>query len=284
GIIEGMDIDNNSWSHTIRGGSNVLGNATHSVIQNTNVTGNVVADSISNCSIGGSATYDTRSSCTVSGAVTTPNPNTFTAPAVLPLPIDETQIDAWEAEASAGGTIGTQSFNSGTRTLGPVKINGDLILTNDAQVIITGTIWVTGNITLSQTSIIRLSSGYGGLSGVIIAGVDESPTTGTITIGQSTQALGSGTAGSYLMLLSQKEGVATIAISTSQSSGSAILYAGEGMIEVSQSGSLKEITAEKLRITNSATVTYETGLANTNFTSGPGGGWEIQDQTWQLLQ
>jgi hypothetical protein len=47
---------------------------------------------------------------------------------------------------------------------------------------------------------------------------------------------------------------------------------------------MKEITAERLIISNSATVSYETGLANSAFASGPTGGWEVLEGTWQLLQ
>src|SRR3989344_9400696 len=49
GIIEGMDINGDAWSYTIRGTSTVGGSATHSVLQNTTVTGNVAADFISHC-------------------------------------------------------------------------------------------------------------------------------------------------------------------------------------------------------------------------------------------
>jgi Tfp pilus assembly protein PilX len=288
GIIDGMDIYNDAQAHTISGNSNITGNAMVSVLQNSTVTGNATADSISTCTIIGNAVYNTRSSCTVSGSSTTPNPNPYDPAETLPLPISEEQIDLWEAEATAGGTVTTQSFSSGTRTLGSKKINGDLILSNTAEVVITGTLWVTGDILLSNSAILRLSSGYGALSGVVVAGVDEDSAAGYIEIANSAQVLGSGTAGSYVLLLSQKEGTGTNAIKQDNNPGTpiihAILYAGEGMIEIANSASMKEITAEKLKISNSATVTYETGLANANFSSGPGGGWEISDQTWQLLQ
>ena len=285
GIIEGMDIDGNSWSHTIRGNSTVGGNATHSVLQNTTVAGAVAADSISNCSIGGAATYDTRSSCTVTGAVTTPNPNEFVPAEVLPLPISEEQIDLWEAEAEAGGVLaGDQIYDTGTLTLGPKKINGNLLLSNIAELVITGTLWVTGDIRLSNNVIVRLDPSYGDSSGVIIAGVDESESAGYIEISNSAQALGSGAAGSYIMLLSQKEGTASNAIRTSNSSQAAILYAGEGQVEVGNSAALKEITAYKLRITNNAIVTYESGLQNAGFSNGPGGSWTFVPGTYAITR
>ncbi|HYE22507.1 MAG TPA: hypothetical protein VD998_02875, partial [Verrucomicrobiae bacterium] len=260
------------------------GNATHAVIDSSDITGNVTTDSMSNCSVGGSATYDTRFACSVSGSTTTPNPTIFAPPDIIPLPVSDAQIDQWESDATAGGTLGTQNFVTGTRNLGPVKIVGDLLLSNDAQVVVTGTIWVTGTIRLSNTAIMRLHPSYGSLSGVVLAGIDGDANAGYIEVGNFSQALGSGTAGSYIMLLSQKTGFGSNAIRNSNNGTAAILYAGDGMIEINNFASMKEITAAKLRVTNNAVVTYETGLANANFSSGPGGGWEIADQTWQLIQ
>ncbi|MDO8566681.1 MAG: hypothetical protein Q7R58_00825 [bacterium] len=285
GIIEGMDIDGDSWSHTIRGISTVGGNAVHAVLQNTTVAGNVVADAISSCAIGGTATYDTRSSCTVTGAVTTPNTATFVPADVLPLPISEEQIDEWEQEAEAGGTlVGDQIYDTGTLILGPKKINGSLILSNTAELVITGTLWVIGDIKLSNNVIARLDAAYGSASGVVIAGVDESEAVGYIEISNFAQALGSGASGSYIMLLSQKEGTESNAIRTHNNSETAILYAGEGQVEVGNSAALKEITAYKLRITNNATVTYESGLQSANFSNGPGGSWTFVPGTYAITR
>ncbi|MDZ4205726.1 MAG: hypothetical protein U1C12_00710 [Patescibacteria group bacterium] len=282
GIIDGMNIDGDAWSHTIKGISTVGGNATHAVLQNTTVTGNVVADSISNCTIGGTAKYDTKLSCTVTGTITIPNPDVFVPADILPLPISEAQIDAWEQEAEVGGVVGNQIYSSGTRNLGPKKINGDLILSNTAELVVTGTLWVTGEIKLSNSAILRLDANYDNLSGVVMAGIDESAIAGYIEISNSAQVLGSGSAGSYIMLLSQKEGIGSDAIKTSNSSAAAILYAGEGQIEISNNAALKEVTAYKLEINNNATVTYESGLANNNFSSGPGGGYEIS--SWKEIE
>src|SRR3989344_9137760 len=275
GVIDGMDIDGDAWSNTIRGSSTVGGKATHSSLQNTTVTGDVIADSISNCTIGGTAKYDIRSSCIVTGGATTPNPDDFVPADLLPLRISEEQIDIWESEAVSGGTLGSQICSSGTRVIGPKKINGDLTMSGDAELVVTGTLWVTGAIKLSNTSKIRLDESYGGSSGVVMAGIDENATAGYIEISNYAQVSGSGSQGSYIMLLSQKEGTASDAIKTSNNSATAILYAGEGQIEISNSAALKEVTAYKLEINNSATVTYESGLANSHFSSGPGGGYEI---------
>lgn len=283
GIIEGMDVIGDSWSHTIRGTSTVGGNATHSMLQDTVVNGNVLADSISNCTIGGAATYDARSGCAVAGAITAPNPDPFIPADVLPLPVSEEQIDLWETEAVSGGGVDSQNWNSGTRSLGPKKINGNLYMSGNAELVVTGTLWVTGEIKLSNNAIIRLDASYGSSSGIIVAGVDESAVAGHIEISNAVQVLGSGSTGSYLMLLSQRE-MGSNAIKTSNTSTAAILYAGEGEIEIGNSAALKEVTARKLKITNSATVTYESGLQNTSFSSGPGGSWAFVPGTYAITK
>lgn len=282
GIIRGMEVDLNAQAHSVQD-SDIGGMATATTITNSTIGGNAIADSISNCTVLGNATYDVRVACAVSGSSTTPNPNVYSPAPAIDLPVTDEQIDEWEIDAEDGGVIGTQNFNSGTRSLGPVKINGDLILTNTAELVVTGTIWVTGDITIMNQAILKLSPAYGGLSGVVMAGSDGNAVDGFIDIANNTQILGSGSAGSYLMLLSQRTGVAAPAIRNNQTGAAAILYAGDGMIEIAQSGNMKEVTAMKLKIAQNAVITYEVGLASTLFTSGPGGGWEISDGTWQLL-
>ena len=85
------------------------------------------------------------------------------------------------------------------------------------------------------------------------------------------------------MLLSQRE-MGSNAIKTSNSSAAAILYAGEGQIEIGNSAALKEVTAYKLKIINTATVTYESGLQNASFSNGPGGSWGVVPGTYAIIQ
>ena len=44
---------------------------------------------------------------------------------------------------------------------------------------------------------------------------------------------------------------------------------------------LKEVSGYLIEAENSAEVTYETGLANLLFTSGPSGGWNLTD--WEEI-
>mgnify|MGYP003343766782 FL=1 len=64
--------------------------------------------------------------------------------------------------------------------------------------------------------------------------------------------------------------------------GDVLVYAGHGAIEMENNASLKEVTGYKIRIKNNAQVIYETGLASLLFTSGPGGGYEIE--SWDEVE
>lgn len=284
GKIDGITVNGNATAHflediTVGGSSNSL-----SLLRGT-IGGNAVADTLNTCTIGGNATYDTKASCTISGTKTSPNPAAFTDPPFAPFPIPPEQIDAWEAEAAAGGTTGSYSLSNGaTGSLGPKKINGNLTLSNTSTLTLTGTVWVTGEVSLSNGAKVKLSSSYGNLSGVLLAGTEGSPTAGEFDFSNNSTGEGSGTAGSYILMLSQMNSPTNTAISVSNNATSMILYAGTGVIDVSNNAGLKQITAYKVHLNNNASITYETGLADINFGGGgAGGAWEILDGTWQLL-
>jgi hypothetical protein len=74
---------------------------------------------------------------------------------------------------------------------------------------------------------------------------------------------------------SSENGGSTDAISMSQGASALVAYASHGQITLSQSVSLKEVTAYKIILTQSANVTYDTGLPSTVFSTGPSGGYSI---------
>jgi hypothetical protein len=282
--VRNIAVQGSDSSHVISN-STVSKDSSNYALDTTQVTGNVSANSLAGpkCSVGGNATYNTITNCPVSGTTTSPNPNVPTDPKVLSLPIDQAQIDSWTQEAANGGVIGGQTI-TGSVSLGPIKVNGDLII--DGTVTMTGTIWVTGNLTLQNGAQVLLSPSFGALSGEIIVGTAGTTTNGYININQGVIVNGSGTSGSYVMLLSQRDTTtnSNIAITASNNSAAAILYANNGLVDVINNASLREITAWKVHLHNLSTVVYDTGYASADFTTGPSGGWQEADQTWQLLQ
>ena len=244
----------------------IAGNHT---LSGMDVGGNALVRNCSNSTIDGNLTYvqGGTNNCSVGGSTTT-QPNDIPSP---PMPISAEQIDAWKADAEAGGTTGTVNlYGTQTQTLGPKKVNGNLYVSNSAVLTLSGTVYVTGNIVLSNSAKVKLDSSYGSLSGVILSD-------GTISPSNSSVLQGSGQTGSYLMVLSTNTSDSAIVVSNSATA--AIFYASAGGITASNSFSAHEVTGHRLIMSNSATITYDSGLANTYFTNGPSGGWKVK--SWQ---
>lgn len=201
------------------------------------------------------------------------------APSPQPWPVSDGNIDAWKAEAEAGGTtVGNVNAGSGwqTATLGPRKIQGNLSVGGSAVLNVTGTLWVTGDLTINGSGRMQLANTYGGQSGVVI--VD-----GKVSIGGSSPVTGSGAPGSFIMIVSLSDCPTSSscgssnAIDVSGSAGAVVLVAQNGTLAFSGSGSAKQATAYKISLSGSTTVTYDSGLANMNFASGPSGTWNVEE-------
>lgn len=257
-------------------------------IENMDIGHDAHAHSLKNCTVGNDIYYVSGGSvqnCTYGGSVKLEPSEIPTKP----LPIPAEAIAKWEGEAAAGGTRGpyTLSGKGATDSLGPIKINGDMLIDNNAILTVTGTIWVTQNITIRNGATVKLSSGYGPASGIIIADSPTSPATlGTIWVGNDVTVAGSGTAGSYIMLLSTntKSNPDDPAIDAGNNSTSVIFYTSAGMITIENNASLKEVTGYGLYLKNGAQITYESGLTSANFASGPGGTWGIKKGSWQEVR
>lgn len=195
-------------------------------------------------------------------------------PVYQQFPISNANISQWETDALVGGTYtGNYSVGSSGATIGPKKIVGDLSVQGGGILTVTGTLWVTGDLSISGGAIIKLSSGYSTNDGVII--VD-----GTISISGGGTATGSGTSGSYILLLTKS--TSSNSASISGGAGAVIVYAPYGNISLTGGASLKEATGYKISLSGGSSVTYESGLVNNNFSSGPSGSWSID--SWKESQ
>lgn len=234
------------------------------------VNGSVHANTISNLTINGDAYYSVIVGSTVNGSSypgsTDPTPTVF--------PISDVNITAWKQEAEAAGvTEGSLAFgNNCTVSLGPAKITGSVSFGNGCAVTVKSPLWIAGAMSAGNTTVFKLDPTFGASSGVII--VD-----GAASMGNGNDLRGSGTQGSYLMLLSTFSGTA---LTMGNSSVSGIVYAPFGVVALSDGASFKEITANGITMGNTATLNYETGLANTFFTSGPGGSYSLVKGTYQV--
>lgn len=288
--ISGMKIGGSARANSIVN-SRIAGDVTMvDLMDNSSSSANVYAANITNSNIAGNATFINIDDKTYVGGQRI---STTTAPeplALRPFPISEAQLDQWEKEAEAGGIInspcpeGVYTVTSAV-SLGPAKINCNLrVRTDKGKLTLNGPVWVKGDILVENNGIIKLSGYFGENSSFIIADDPENrQNKGVILIRQGGQFQGSGTSGSYLLGISRNNSAASggsvVAISAGNSSVSGIFYAPQGLIEIQNEINVKGATAYKLLMKNESSVTYESGLADLLFTSGPTAGWNLVD--WQ---
>jgi Tfp pilus assembly protein PilX len=243
--------------------------------------GNAHAHNFSSSFIEGDCHYNgTISGTTCLGSQYHPVPD----PDPQPFPITEDQITTWKNEALAGGEITGDYLltNFATGSLGPKKINGNLTIDNGATLTLTGALWVTGNISFSNNAIIKLDIAYGPNSAMIVAdNLTDRANFGYINVANNVTVLGSGNPRSYTMMLSTKN--TTNAISAGNNSTSVIFYAPYANIDIANNAHLKEVTGYSLSLSNGAQITYDTGLADTQFSTGPGGSWRWEKGSWQEI-
>ena len=189
-------------------------------------------------------------------------------------PISDADITQWKADALAGGiSSGNYSLNNIHASIGPKKITGNLSLSHEAVLTLTGTVWVQGNITLSGQSIIQLDSSYGTSGGIIIAD-------GYIQVDNSARLNGTGESGSYIMALTTSTcPVGSCgnkkAISITGAAGSVILVAQNGTVNLANSASAQEVVAKQVILSGSSFVYYSSKLLDMSFMSGSSGGFGI---------
>lgn len=282
GLIKRINTTGSAWAH---------------VIENSNVDGRAYAYTINGGSVDNGAEYfeaiggaSIIGSPIISGVIVGDEATTS-------MPISDEQIETMKQDILDNGTViastspqcssGTYVINSNT-TLGFVKIECNFELQKQGAgttLTLNGPIWVEGNILFKSGPILRVAGSVGNKTVPIIADdPSDSAGSGLISVENGTDFFGNGGNKSYILLLSQNNDAETggaenvNAISLGQSSeGDLLIYAGHGRINLANSTSLNEITGYRIRLGNSTQVTYESGLVNLLFTSGPGGGYTISN-------
>lgn len=187
----------------------------------------------------------------------------------IPLPVSDTLINQWKQEAQNIGTVssGTCSQDWSPPT-NPYTVNGgvietNLLLDNNQVLILKGIVWVKCKVTIDNGSTIRLDSSFGDKSGVLLSD-------GWIHIKNNGIFQGSGTAGSYLMMLTTASGGGHhgSAIDLHNNATGAIFYASSGMIYLHNNVTVTSLVGYKVHLENNAVVEYNGNLVNAKFTSG----------------
>src|SRR3989344_5456881 len=281
GAIRGTGPTNN----VIRG--SVVSAWSDGLVDNLYDTSSVYAHTINGAKVDGDAYYQSISNTTVLGTLYPGSSDQATSS----LPIPDEQIEEWKQAALAGGVISSPSphKNSDTITLGPVKINCDLEVSgNNYAITLAGNVWVEGDIIVKHSPIIRIDPSFDQKGVAIVADKPSAPnSSGKISLENSAVFEGSGSPGSYVMLVSQnrsaESGGNEVALNVQNTvSGALLVYAGHGEIDLQNSINLKEVSAYQIRLKNTAEVVYETGIANLLFDTGPSGSYEIL--SWEEIE
>jgi hypothetical protein len=237
-------------------------------ISDVTVVEDAHADTINNSIINQDAYYvnGNISGTTVDG---TEHPN---SPAVPIVDLFDIDYDFWRGESQSGGIISNDYTINSDIGFGPKKVEGNLFIDNNVTVTLDGPLWVTGNLTFGNNSLMKLASSYGENSTVLI--VD-----GTIDVSNNSNILGSGTEGSYVMAISTSSSMdeSNPAINVSNNVDGAVFFSPNGLSRIRNNVQIKEVSGKKILIDNNAQIIYETGLADAKFTSGPSGGWGLND-------
>lgn len=248
GIINDLDV-----------GANGIGDAQAHTVMNSTVAGNLY------CQIGSG----NNKACNTSQS----------DPVSQNMPITQATIDQWKSDAALGGTIsGSYTFSS-AGSFGPKKITGNLTI--NADMIVTGTIYVVGKINTSNGVKVSLSPSYGGSGGIIV-------TDGYVDLLNNVTFLGSGSANSYIMLIttsncpSDSSCNGQYAFDISNNVGAIIVNAQDGTVHLNNNVTLNEVVGKTILMDNNAVVNYLSGLANASFSSGPTGGWSVK--SWKEVE
>ncbi|MEK7453007.1 MAG: choice-of-anchor R domain-containing protein [Patescibacteria group bacterium] len=269
GIIDGMIISGDARANTITN-SNVCGDAYYQTM-----------DASSNSFLN----TPTSPTCNMplTNGVGYPN---ATDPGASQMPISSANFNQWKIDAQAGGTITGNYTISSSQSLGPKYITGDLLInSNNKTLTVTGTIYVAGSIDISNGSTIVCAPAYGANSCLVIAD-------SWIHITNNSNFGGSGQSGSFLLLATTSSCTGIVgqtpcthhdgAVDVHNNATGVIFYASDGMINLHNGVNVTQATAYKLRIDNNSIITYDIGLENARFTSGPSAGWKIYN--WKEVQ
>lgn len=311
----GLSLANTSSVHgnvfsngTVTGSGNmvygdVISAGATGLVDSIHATGTAWAHTITGATIDVSAYYWSIAGTVVAGAVCAGNPNCHpgsTDQATRTMPIAQTVIDEWKTTAANGGEIPLASCSGGVptgtytigadQTIGPIKIPCNFEVTGNSTVLtVAGPVWVVGNISTQNGPTIQADPGVANRGVAVIADNESDRTTSSkISIQGSTGFLGAA-GDSYVLMLSMNDSAANggteVAIdvdnNTPGSEREVIYYTPNGKLVGRNSLLLRGATAHQISLMNSASVYYETGMADPLFT-GSGGGYTIS--AWREIE
>jgi Tfp pilus assembly protein PilX len=205
-------------------------------------------------------------------------------PTPQPMPLSDANIETWKDDAATGDTIsGDYHVGWAGGNLGPSVITGNLLVDGGGTLTVSGTLYVKGTITLTGGGNIALAESYGSSNGVIVCD-------GYVVLEGGSTFAGSGEDGSYPFLITTSACPVASgcnghdAVSLSGGAGTVAIIAQDGNVLINGGSVLKEVTGKQITMSGGATLEYDSGLINANFSSGPGGSWKYQPGSYVIVK
>ncbi len=203
-------------------------------------------------------------------------------PTPQPMPLSDGNIQEWKDDAEAGG-VQNGNFHVGYAgaTLGPKKIVGNLLIDGGGTLTVSGTLWVTGTITVTGGGKVKLAESYGANDGALVSD-------GYVSVSGGGTFAGSGTTGSYPFLITTSACPTEAgcsgnnAVTMAGGAGTVAIVAQNGTVSIGGGSALKAVTGKQIIMNGGASLVYDSGLINTNFSSGPGGSWTFVPGTYSI--
>lgn len=246
------------------------------------IEGNIYADMVNGVKIDSNYNMYCQSGYNNKSCITTPESSSNPPP--IGFPISSDSIDSWKAQATSGGvTNGTVTVNGSDLSMGPRKIIGDLIVANKTLTL-TGTIYVTGKIQVSNGGDIKLASSFGSNDGMILSD-------GPIYVYGGSEISGSGNSNSFLVAVTTNNTIHTGSPTAKEqfagyldNSGAVdALYAPNGDVWLAGGTDANAVSAYKMTLSNGSKVEFKSALTNMTFqSSSASGGWSLS--SWQESQ
>jgi len=239
---------------------------------------NAWANSMTACNIGGTAkSPNPPTNCPHTGAYIISDP----PPATSLLTVD---VDYWKNKASSGTTWngncvlggGASDCTLGTSNLGNIKILGNFTSSNGQTFKLTGPVWVTGNMSLSNNVIVNIDNALGTQAPVVVLSSTTSPATlGKLDMSNNvTFNKNSSGAGSIFISENTSINCASPAISMSNNAAGVVLISLSGCLSVQENATLNDAVAYKIHLYNNSQITYDPSLAKAIVDPGSGG-WAV---------
>jgi hypothetical protein len=168
-------------------------------------------------------------------------------------------------------------------TLGPKKIPFNLLVKSSNKTLTaTGALWIVGNLDVTTQPTIKMAASLGSSNvPIIVDNTSNRSTSSIVTLNNGASFQGSGSANSFVFIISMnnsaENGGSVTAISPGQSSNALVIYASHGYIDMSNTVNVADIVAYKVNMSQSAKVSYDPNLANLTFANGTSASFSIID-------